>query len=329
MAKRVFSGMRPTGKLHLGHMAGALSNWVELQEQHDCFYSIVDWHALMSDYADSSRLKDNTIEILLDWLAVGVNPQKCVLFVQSHVKQHVELQMAFSLIAPLGWLERNPTYKEQILNLQNKDLSTHAFLGYPVLQAADILLYKAELVPVGEDQSAHLEMSREIGRRFNHFFGAIFPEPQTLLTKTPKIPGTDGRKMSKSYNNSLEIAEELPALEAKIKTMMTDPARIKRTDPGTPELCPVWDLHRFFNDNPAEKEELRHGCTTAGIGCIDCKKKLFAHTARVMEPIHQRRDYFKQHHDELQDILKAGAKRASVIAEQTMEEVYDALGTLR
>ena len=329
MAKRVFSGMRPTGKLHLGHLAGALTNWVQLQEQHDCFYSIVDWHALMSDYADSSHLKDNSREILLDWLAVGVDPSKCAIFVQSHVTQHAELQMALSLITPLGWLERNPTYKEQILNLQNKDLSTHAFLGYPVLMAADILLYKAELVPVGEDQSAHLELSREIGRRFNNFFAPVFPEPQALFTKTPKIPGTDGRKMSKSYNNSLQIAEELSSLEVKIKTMTTDPARVKRTDPGTPEICPVWDLHRFFNEDSAEKEEIHHGCTSAGIGCIDCKKKLFVHIARVMEPIHQRRAYFEQHNDELMDILKTGAQRARVVAGETMEEVYNALGTLR
>lgn len=328
MKKTVFSGMRPTGRLHLGHMAGALTNWVALQEEHNCFFSIVDWHALMSDYADSSRLKDNTKEILLDWLAVGLDPEKCAIFVQSHVRQHVELQMAFSLITPLGWLERNPTYKDQILNLQNKDLSTHAFLGYPVLQAADILLYKAELVPVGEDQSAHLELSREIVRRFNHFFGPVFPEPQTLLTSTPKIPGTDGRKMSKSYNNSLEIADDLSVLEKKLKTMMTDPARVRLSDPGTPEKCPVWDLHRFFNADENEKLEIQEGCASAGIGCIACKKKLFEHVARVMEPIQKRRQYFSDRGDTLMDILHNGQCRASSVAEKTMDEVYTSLGVL-
>lgn len=329
---RVFSGMRPTGKLHLGHMAGALINWVELQENNECYYSIVDWHALMSDYADPSHLKENTFEILLDWLAVGLDPNKCVIFVQSHVKEHIELQMAFSLITPLGWLERNPTYKEQILNLQNKDLSNYAFLGYPVLQASDILLYKAHKVPVGEDQSAHLELSREIARRFNHFYGnggEIFPEPETLLTPTPKIPGTDGRKMSKSYGNALNIADEIPVLDKKIRTMKTDPARERRTDPGDPNKCPVWDLHRFFNPDKAQMEELAHGCRTAGIGCIDCKKVLIAHITEYMEPIQQRRRYFEGRRDELMDILYNGADKARAFAAGTMDEVYGVLGMLR
>ena len=231
--------MRPTGKLHLGHMAGALINWVKLQDDHECYYSIVDWHALMSDYADSSRLRDNCREILLDWLAVGLDPEKCTIFVQSHVLQHAELSLALSMVTPLGWLERCPTYKEQILNLQNKDLSTYAFLGYPVLMAADILLYKAGQVPVGVDQSAHLELSRELARRFNQFFGEVFPEPQALLTPNPKMPGTDGRKMSKSYGNSLNIADEPKELWEKLRPMVTDPARYRRTDPGDPDKCPV------------------------------------------------------------------------------------------
>lgn len=326
---RVFSGMRPTGRLHLGHMAGALTNWVKLQEDHECFYSIVDWHALMSDYADPSRLGANCREILLDWLGVGLDPEKSTIFLQSHVKQHIELHMALSMIAPLGWLERNPTYKEQILNLQNKDLSTYAFLGYPVLQAADILVYKATKVPVGEDQSAHLELSREIARRFNHFYGAIFPEPATLLTPTPKIPGTDGRKMSKSYGNSLDIADEIPVLDKKIRTMMTDPARERRTDPGDPNKCPVWDLHKFFNHDAAQMAEIPEGCRTAGIGCIDCKKMLIAHVAEAMEPIQARRRRFEGREDELADILRAGASRAGAVAEATMDEVYAALGFRR
>ncbi|MDR0617083.1 MAG: tryptophan--tRNA ligase [Synergistaceae bacterium] len=328
---RVFSGMRPTGRLHLGHMAGALTNWVALQEENECYYSIVDWHALMSDYADPSKLRGNTMEVLLDWLAVGLDPEKCAIFVQSHVKEHIELHMALSMIMPLGWLERNPTYKEQILNLQNKDLSTYGFLGYPVLMASDILVYKANQVPVGEDQSAHLELSREIARRFNHFYGnggEIFPEPAIMLTPNPKIPGTDGRKMSKSYGNSLDIADEIPVLDKKIRTMMTDPARERRTDKGEPGKCPVWDLHRFFNPDAEQKAELADGCRTAGIGCIDCKKALMVHVTEHMAPIHERRKRFESKMGDLDDILSAGAKKAQECAGRTMSEVYEVLGML-
>ena len=223
--KRIFSGMRPTGKLHYGHMAGALINWVKLQEEYNCFFGIVDWHAMMSDYADVSKVKTNCREILLDWLAVGVDPNKAAIFIQSHVKQHAEIHLALSMITPLGWLERCPTYKEQILNLQNKDLSTYAFLGYPVLMAGDILLYKSFAVPVGEDQSAHLELSREVVRRFNNFYGEVFPEPQTLLTPSAKMPGTDGRKMSKSYGNEIPFAAHPDEMRARIRLMITDPQR--------------------------------------------------------------------------------------------------------
>ena len=321
----VFSGMRPTGKLHLGHMAGALANWVRLQDDHECYYCIVDWHALMSDYADPSKLALNSREVLLDWLAVGLDPKKCVIFIQSHVKEHIELHMALSMITPLGWLERCPTYKEQILNLQNKDLSTYGFLGYPVLQAADILLYKAGKVPVGEDQAAHLELSREITRRFNHFYGPVFPEPATLLTHHPKIPGTDGRKMSKSYGNSVDIADDISLTAQKIRTMMTDPARERRTDPGDPGKCPVWDLHKFFNPDGPQMDEIASGCRTAGIGCIDCKKILMDHVTRHMTPIQERRKYFEGRRDELRDILSDGARRARETAGRTMSEVYEAL----
>jgi tryptophanyl-tRNA synthetase len=329
---RIFSGMRPTGRLHLGHMAGALTNWVGLQDDNECYYSIVDWHALMSDYADPRGLRGNTREILLDWLGVGLDPGKCAIFVQSHVKEHIELHMALSLITPLSWLERNPTYKEQILNLQNKDLSTYGFLGYPVLMASDILLYKANKVPVGEDQSAHLELSREIARKFNHLYGAsgeIFPEPETVLTRYPKIPGTDGRKMSKSYGNSLDIADEIPVLEGKIRTMMTDPARERRKDPGEPEKCPVWDLHRFFNRDSEQLEEIASGCRTAGIGCVDCKRTLVSHVSERMAPIHERRRGYESNDDDLRDILADGEKRARAIASRTMDEVCGALGMLR
>lgn len=327
--KKIFSGMRPTGRLHYGHMAGALINWVKLQEQYDCYFGIVDWHALMSDYADTSRLAANCREILLDWLAVGVDPDKAAIFIQSHVKQHAELHLALSMIAPLGWLERCPTYKDQILNLQNKDLSTYAFLGYPVLMAADIMLYKSFAVPVGEDQGPHLELTREIVRRFNNFYGEIFPEPQTLLTPSAKMPGTDGRKMSKSYGNSLEIADDMDTIWNKLRTMVTDPARERRTDPGTPEKCPVWDIHKFFNGDQQELEELHSGCLTAGIGCVDCKKKLMVHVREKMAPVRERRAYYESRGGELAQILEAGAARARMVAERTMDEVYGALGLMR
>jgi len=327
---RVFSGMRPTGALHLGHLAGALTNWVALQEKYECFYCIVDWHAITTDYAESGNTGQNSLKILLDWLSVGLNPEKSCLFVQSHVPQHAELALALGMITPLGWLTRNPTYKDQINNLQNKDLSNLGFLGYPVLQAADILLYKADKVPVGEDQAAHLELSREIVRRFNHFFGAeMLPEPQTLLTPTPKVPGTDGRKMSKSYGNSLYISEDPKSIWDKLRTMVTDPARERRTDPGDPEKCPVWSLHVVFNENEQERAEVINGCKTAGIGCIDCKKMLNAHVEAKMTPIHERRLKYENSPALLTDILAEGAKRALVVAEKTMEEIYPAMGLLR
>ncbi|WP_286934640.1 MULTISPECIES: tryptophan--tRNA ligase [Aminobacterium] len=326
MAKRVFSGMRPTGKLHLGHLAGALTNWVRLQNEYECLYSIVDWHALMSDYADSSKIRDNSKEALLDWLAAGLDPEKSIIFVQSHVPQHAELHLALSMVAPLGWLQRNPTYKEQILNIQNKDLSTYAFLGYPVLMAADILLYKAEMVPVGEDQNAHLELSREMARRFNNFYGNIFPEPQTLLTPTPKVPGVDGRKMSKSYGNAINISDTAEEMWEKIRTMITDPARQRRTDPGDPEKCPVWDIHKVFNNDMEQRQEIIKGCKTAGIGCIQCKKMLMEHIKEIMAPIHERRRYYESHAENLRDIVLSGAEKAKVIAQQTIDEIVEAIG---
>ncbi len=326
---RVFSGMRPTGQLHLGHLAGALTNWVELQKEHECFYSIVDWHALMSNYAEPGGIRQSCMDVLLDWLSAGLDPEKSCIFLQSHVPQHAELFLAFAMIAPLGWLYRNPTYKEQIQNLQNKDLSNYAFLGYPVLQAADILLYKAALVPVGEDQSAHLELSRELARRFNHFFGEnLLPEPQTLLTPTPKVPGTDGRKMSKSYGNSLYISEDPKSMWDKLRTMITDPARQKRTDVGDPDKCPVWDLQKVFNKNTEQLAEIDTGCRTAGIGCIDCKKMLNVQIAALLEPIHERRARYEKDPALLADVLNQGAQHARQIAAATMQEIYPALGLI-
>ena len=314
--KRIFSGMRPTGRLHYGHMAGALINWVKLQNEYNCFWGIVDWHAMMSDYADPSKVKENCYEILLDWLAVGVDPEKSSIFIQSHVKQHAEIHLALSMITPLGWLQRCPTYKEQILNLQNKDLSTYAFLGYPVLMAGDILLYKSWGVPVGEDQSAHLELTREVARRFNSFYGDVFPEPETLLTPAAKMPGTDGRKMSKSYGNSLQIAEDMETIWGKVRTMKTDPARERRTDKG------------FFNRDAQELAELHEGCLSAGIGCVDCKKKLMVHLAEMMDPIQKRRAELAKRPDDLKQILEAGAARARRVAEGTMEDVYSAMNLI-
>ncbi|WP_198471090.1 tryptophan--tRNA ligase [Acetomicrobium sp. S15 = DSM 107314] len=326
MMKRIFSGMRPTGKLHLGHLAGALTNWVRLQNEYECFFCIVDWHGLMSEYADSKMIKENCIEVLLDWLSVGIDPRRSVVFMQSHVPEHAELHLALSMITPLGWLERNPTYKEQILNMQNKDLGTYAFLGYPVLMAADILLYKAEVVPVGEDQSAHLEITREIARRFNGFFGEVFPEPQMLLTPTPRVPGTDGRKMSKSYGNAINISDPFDLIWEKLRTMVTDPARYRRTDPGDPDKCPVWDLHKVFTQDLDKRKELDRGCRTAGIGCIDCKKVLFENIKSALYPIQDKRRYYEAHREEFLDILYDGAKRAKSVAENVMEEVKASVG---
>ena len=323
--------MRPTGPLHLGHMAGALSNFVELQknDQYDCFYAVADWHALMSNYAESENTGKFCYDVLLDWLSVGLDPERSPLFIQSHVPQHAELALALGMITPLGWLYRNPTYKEQIENIHNKDLSTYAFLGYPVLMAADILLYRASLVPVGEDQSAHLELSRETVRRFNNFFGeALLVEPQPLFTKTPKVPGIDGRKMSKSYGNALAISESMDSIWDKLRGMLTDPARMRRTDPGDPDKCPVWDLHKVFNPDEEEKAELARGCRTAGIGCIDCKKKLNAHLQALLTPVHERRAKYEGKRQLLDDILADGARRAGAAARETMETIYPAMGLL-
>lgn len=326
MKECVFSGMRPTGKLHLGHLAGALTNWLKLQDEYDCYYCIVDWHALMSEYMNSSSIRDNCKEILLDWLAVGLDPKKAVIFQQSHVSGHAELHLALSMIAPLGRLERNPIYKEQLENIADKDLQTYAFLGYPVLMAADILLYKATKVPVGEDQSIHIEIAKELARRFNNTFKEVFPEPEILLTPTPRIPGIDGRKMSKSYNNALFISEDLDEMWDKVRTMMTDPARMRRTDPGEPEKCPVWELHKVFTLDEEKKQELARECRVAGIGCIDCKKVLMGWIRKKLEPIQEQRRYFEAHGAEMMDILLDGAKRASIVASKTMEEVKSAVG---
>ncbi len=363
---RILSGMRPTGKLHLGNYVGALRNWVNLQDEYDCFFFIADWHALTTDYADTRAIKPNSLEVILDYLAAGLDPDRSTLFIQSHVPQHAELHLLFSMITPLGWLERVPSYKEQRENLKDKDLGTYGFLGYPLLQAADILIYKANFVPVGEDQVPHVELTREVARRFNFVYPkqgyqsgvrvtryedatgsqrhmippggqmatreitgkelfrydpsmVVFPEPQPLLTPAAKLPGTDGRKMSKSYGNTIMMTEPEPSLRQKLKTMVTDPARVRRSDPGDPDKCPVGDLHKIFS-SPETMAKVYDGCRTAGIGCIECKSWAAHSLWRVLEPMQERRAKYEADPKLAWDILEAGSAKARQAAEATMQE---------
>lgn len=326
---RILSGMRPTGKLHLGNYIGALANWVKLQDTYECFFFIADWHALTTDYADTSRIKSNSLEVILDWLAAGLDPARCTMFTQSHVPQHAELHLLFSMITPLGWLERVPTYKEQQQNLREKELNMYGFLGYPLLQAADILIYQAKWVPVGEDQVAHIEFTREVARRFNGFYpglkgNPVFPEPQPLLTPAPKLPGTDGRKMSKSYDNYILMNEPEASIRAKLKTMVTDPARVRRTDPGNPDVCPVGDLHKVFS-SAETRAKVDVGCRSAGIGCIECKSWAADSIVNLLKPIQERRRKYEENPKQVWDILEEGSARARQNAESTMQEVRSAM----
>jgi tryptophanyl-tRNA synthetase len=324
MKKRVLSGMRPTGKLHLGHLEGVLKNWIKLQDEYDCFFFVADWHALTSDYADTSGLRSNALAMICDWLASGLDPNKATLFVQSLVPEHAELHLLLSCVTPLGWLERVPTYKEQRENIQDKDLGNYAFLGYPVLQSADILIYKADFVPVGEDQAPHVELTREIARRFNKFYGEVFPEPQTLLNEARRLPGTDGRRMSKSYKNDVRLTDPPDVIWEKLRTMVTDPARVRRNDPGNPEVCPVYSLHRIYSN----QEQLSHvnvECRRAGIGCIDCKKILFGNVKETLGPVAEKSAYYEGRLDEVKEILLEGSRRARQVAAQTMDEVREAM----
>jgi len=358
--KRVLSGMRPTGKLHLGNYVGALQNWVGMQDQYECYFCVVDWHALTTDYADTSRVKENSLEVAFDWLAAGLDPEKSVLFLQSHVPAHAELHLLLSMVTPLGWLERVPTYKEQRENIKDKDLGTYGFLGYPLLQAADILIYKADCVPVGEDQVAHVELTREIARRFNSFYHTIekadtahltkdqkdwlakegrqglrgadnifyygvFPEPQTILTPAKKLPGTDGRKMSKSYGNTIMMADPEPVVRQKLKTMVTDPARVRRSDPGNPDVCPVGDLHKIFSSKETIAK-VYEGCRSAGIGCIECKSWAADALVQLLNPMQERRKKFEENPRLAWDILEAGSERARRVTGETMKEVRAAMG---
>jgi tryptophanyl-tRNA synthetase len=349
--KRVLSGMRSTGKLHLGNYVGALENWVRMQDEYDCFFFIADWHALTTDYADTSRLKENSVEVLLDWLAAGLDPAKCVMFIQSHVPAHAELHLLLSMITPLGWLERVPTYKEQKENIKGKDLDTYGFLGYPVLQSADILIYKADVVPVGEDQVAHVELTREIARRFRVLYPRqdlealpqpgivlspkdleerlhrlfVFPEPAARLTPSPRLPGTDGRKMSKSYGNAVMLSDPEPVVRQKLKTMVTDPARVRRTDPGNPDVCPVGDLHKIFSSKET-MAKVYEGCRSAGIGCIECKSWAADALVKILNPMQERRKKYEDNPRLAWDILEAGSARAREVAGATMNEVRESMG---
>ncbi len=392
--RRVLSGMRPTGALHLGNYHGALRNWVELQYQYECFFCVVDWHALTTAYEDTSQLQENIRAVLIDWLAAGLNPGVATLFIQSHVPEHAELHLLLSMITPLGWLERVPTYKEQQAELKEKDLATYGFLGYPLLQSADILVYRAAFVPVGEDQVAHVEITREIARRFNHLYGrepqfeekaeravkslggrnsalyrqlrrrfqeagdaealararalvhannritvadrerllgflegsgvSILPEPQVLLTATPRVPGLDGRKMSKSYGNTIGLREDPDAVAQKLRTMQTDPARVRRTDPGDPEKCPVWDLHKIYSDEPT-RAWVNEGCRTAGIGCLDCKKPVIERIVEEVRTFRRRAQEFEDNPDLLRSIVVEGAAKAREAARETLEDVRRAM----
>jgi tryptophanyl-tRNA synthetase len=389
--------MRPTGRLHIGHFFGALENWVKLQSdpQYECFFFVADWHALTSDYADTSQVAQNSIEIATDWLASGLDPAKCTMFLQSSVPEHAELQLLLSMVTPLGWLERVPTYKEALENVKDKDLHTYGFLGYPVLQSADIVIYDADLVPVGEDQVAHIELTREIVRRFDFFYGfrikpelfvpanmrflaqhvhdvkilpsngkpftdeqkrivadllrrealeqgvenfldsvkeyghffsrsAILREPGSQLTKTPRIPGTDGRKMSKSYGNFISLSESDESIRTKSRAMITDPARKRRTDPGNPDVCPVYDWHKLFSP-PETLAWSAEGCRTAGIGCIECKMSMADHLIKWIEPVRARREEYAAHPDKVLRILDEGSGKAREVAQKTMSRVRDAV----
>ncbi len=392
---RVLSGMRPTGKLHLGHLHGVLHNWLELQHTHECFFFVADWHALTTEYDNTKIIPGSSTEMVIDWLSAGVSPSAATLFIQSHVPEHAELHLLLSMITPLGWLERVPTYKDQQDKLKEKDLATYGFLGYPLLQSADILAYKAGNVPVGEDQVAHVELTREVARRFNFLYGKepdfeekaklaiskmgkknaklyrehrkryqeqgeaealevaqallesqqnisigdkerlfgylegqgkiILPEPQALLTKASKMPGLDGQKMSKSYNNTISLREDAQSVEKKIRTMPTDPARVKRTDPGNPEKCPVWQFHEIYSSEDT-RTWAREGCTSASIGCIDCKQPVIEAVEVELQPIRERANEYLEDEATVQSIIKEGCEEARDVARDTLDDVREAIG---
>jgi tryptophanyl-tRNA synthetase len=320
----VLSGLRPTGRVHLGNYFGAVRNWVRLQDLYECYYFVADWHALTSDYADTSKITQATFDAVADWLAAGIDPAKSTIFIQSEVKEHAELHLILSMVTPLPWLERVPTFKDQQAQLEDKDLNTYGFLGYPLLQTADIIIYRANFVPVGEDQASHLEISREIVRRFNNFYGDVFPEPQVLLTETPKVPGLDGRKMSKSYGNTIGLTSSADQIRALVMTMFTDPERIRRKDPGRPEVCNLFQFHKLFS-NAETIARVDHECRTAQIGCVDDKKLLAEIMIESLRPIREKREEIDRDPSIVWDVLSAGNRKARARAQETMELVRDAI----
>jgi len=323
--KRILSGMRPTGNLHLGNLHGALTNWRELQKTYQCFFFIADWHALTTEYKEPRAIHGHIFDMLVDWISVGLDPEVSTFFLQSAIKEHAELHLILSMLTPLGWLERNPTYKELQQELESKEIGTYGFLGYPVLQAADILMYKAHAVPVGIDQAPHVELTREIARRFNFLYGELFPVPDLFLTETPKLLGIDGRKMSKSYDNSIFLADSLEVMREKLMQMVTDPQRARRKDPGDPEVCLLFPFHKIYSA-PEKIEEIGQACREAGIGCVDCKKLLAERVIEEMKPIKEKRDYLTEHPEQVREILRTGNERALAFARKTMEEVRQAIG---
>ena len=322
--KRILSGMRPTGKLHLGHLVGALDNWVKMQEDYECFFMVADWHALMSEYESPAVLSESIVDNVIDWLSAGIDPARSTIFVQSQVPEHLELNMIFSCFTPLGWLERCPTYKEQLREIKTRDLHTYGFLGYPVLQAADILLYKSDKVPVGEDQLPHLELTREIARRFNSLYKKeIFPSPEAILTATPRLLGLDGRKMSKSYNNTINLSDSEEEITKKISNMMTDPKRIRLTDKGHPDVCNVYAYYLTFL--PQLKDETSDCCLNAKAGCTECKKRFASGLIEKLKPLHEKRRRLLQDKTGVEKILKTGQEKAAAFAAGTIKEAREAM----
>ncbi len=322
--KKILSGMRPTGKLHLGHLHGALLNWKKLQEDYKCFYFIADYHALTSEYGHPEIIRETTYDIIIDWISVGLDPEVSTFFIQSQIKEHAELHLIFSMITPLSWLERNPTYKEQLRELTQKDVNTYGFLGYPVLQAADILMYKANGVPVGEDQAPHVELTREIARRFNHLYGDVFPIPDVLLTPTAKLLGIDRRKMSKSYENAIYLTDTNEEIDVRVGQMITDPQRARKNDPGNPDICNVFSFHEIYTDSEIV-EKINKECRSADIGCVECKKIMATSLKKGLEPIKARRKELESDIQKVKEIMAEGNKRARAIARETLGEVKEAV----
>ncbi|HEX2253003.1 MAG TPA: tryptophan--tRNA ligase [Thermoanaerobaculia bacterium] len=322
--KIVLSGMRSTGRIHLGNYFGAIKNWVDLQDDYRCFYFAADWHALTTDYADPSKVADNTLEAVADWIAAGLDPERSTIFIQSLVPEHAELHLLLSMITPVGWLERVPTYKDQQQQIEGKDLATYGFLGYPALQTADVALYRAHYVPVGQDQASHLELSREIVRRFTHFYGEVFPEPKPLFTPSPKVPGIDGRKMSKSYGNAINLADPPEVIRQKCMAMFTDPQRQRRSDPGRPEVCNLFEFHKLVSPT-ALQEDVARQCRAAEIGCVQDKKLIAEQLIELLEPMRERREELVRDKPALLDMLVEGSRRAREQARETMERVRSAM----